>query len=310
MFIDIPDHPFSPWLRLAHRASWGASPATGSGTRRHLRDWKFLLQLSGDSWLWYEAVGGRWPLRPGDLALVPPGQTYAWGVPQGAHLAVHFDLHAQPGLSDQDMVVYTGGPVEAGRLRSCPLLSLAMGGSRHLCRAVAHPPSPRRWQERLAPLVAMYARREHATPAARLAAAGILAECMAEWLQLARPAPPRDAAARAAVAGMIDALPEVPAMDLDVPGLARRVGLGETAFRAAFRKVAGASPRAWLERRRIDHAARLLRDGGCTVADAAAAAGYADPFHFARVFRRVRGCAPSDWAAVSRRPPPASGRVR
>lgn len=310
MFVSIPDRPFSPWLRLAHRASWGPSPATGSGTRRHLRDWKFLLQLSGESWIWYEAAGGRWPLRPGDLALVPPGLTYAWGVPLGAHLAVHFDLHAQPGLSDADMVVYTGGLVEARQLRACPLLTLDLAGRHRVCRAVVRPSSPRRWQERFAPLLRQYALREHAAPEARLAAAGILAECVADWLELARPTPPRDAAARAAVAALLDGLGEVPATDLDVPGLARRSGLGETAFRAAFRKVAGMAPRAWCERRRIDHAARLLRDGGQGVAAAAAAAGYADPFHFARVFRRVLGCAPRDWAAISRRPPPASGRAR
>ena len=71
--------------------------------------------------------------------------------------------------------------------------------------------------------------------------------------------------------------------------------MGQSAFRAAFVELAGLPPRAWLERRRIEHAAALLRDAGLGVTAAAAAVGYDDPFHFARVFRRLMGCAPRSW---------------
>jgi AraC-like DNA-binding protein len=296
VIIDIPSLPFSPWLRLAHQVSWGSGPGIGQGTQRRLRDWKFLLQLSGESWLWYAEAGGSWPLRPGDLALVPPGRTYAWGVPLGAHLAVHFDLHAQPALDHTGMVEITGGPVQARRLRSCPQLTLRIGDEVHRCLAVVRPPAPRRWQERFAPLVQQWARHDHARPAARLAAAGVLGEAFAAWLDLARPLPGRDAAARAAVGALLDRLAAAPpGRDLGISGLARQAGLGETAFRAAFQRLAGLPPRAWLERRRITHAAGLIREGGLGVADAAAAVGYDDPFHFTRVFRRVMGCPPRAW---------------
>jgi hypothetical protein len=49
--IQIAPPPFSPWLRLAHVAQWGPGAAFGQGTRRRLRDWKLLLQLTGESWL-------------------------------------------------------------------------------------------------------------------------------------------------------------------------------------------------------------------------------------------------------------------
>ena len=296
MRIVLPPPPFSPWLRLAHIASWGAGTAVGQGTRRRLHDWKLLLQLSGTSWLWYEAAGGRWPLRPGDLALVPPGQVYAWGVPLGTHLAVHFDLHAQPALHAPDMVEHLGGPVEAPWLASCPEFTLDCAGHRRRYRAVVAAPSPRAWRARLQPLVQQGTRRDLATPAARLAAGAVLQAAVAEWFDLAAPAQAAGDAARQAVATVLDRLGDgPPPRDLDIPTLARRAGLGETAFRTAFHRLTGTTPRAWLEQRRIEHAARLLRDGGCSVAIAAAQAGYADPFHFTRVFRRVLGKAPLAW---------------
>lgn len=299
MIIDVPAIPFSPWLRLAHQVAWRASPITGQGTRRRLRDWQFLLQLSGESWLWYESAGGRWPLRPGDLAVVPPGVVYAWGVPDGTHLAVHFDLHAQPGLAGLDMVDMLGGPVATTRLRSCPRFTLRCGDEQHECLAVVRPPTPRRWQERFAPLVRQWVRRDHERSEARLAAAGILASAFTDWLALARPTPDRDAVARQAVGQVIDELSSgPPPRHLDIPGLAKQAGLGETAFRAAFCALAGLTPRAWLETRRVEYAAGLLRDGGVTVAAAALAVGYPDPFHFARVFKRVTGRPPRDWRQI------------
>ena len=296
MIITVPPPPFSPWLRLAHRASWLRGPSTGRGNRRQLRDWKFLLQLSGESWLWYERSGGRWPLHPGDLALVPPGQPYAWGVPAGSHVAIHFDLHAKPDLMPMHMVEITGGMVDAPPLATCPILIIRLGGEEHRCRAVVRPPAPRRWQERFAPLIRQYGRGDHHRPEMRLAAGGILAEAVTTWLELARQAPARAATVQRSVGSVVDELLRtVPSRDLDVPTLARRAGVSSSAFRAAFHQLAGLPPRAWMERRRIEHAGGLLRDAGLGVAEAAAAVGYADPFHFARVFRRVQGCSPRSW---------------
>lgn len=300
MLINVRPPPFSPWLRLAHIVHWPLGANTGTGTRRRLKDWKFLLQLTGVSWLWYaDAVDGqpgRWPLHPGDLALVPPGCEYAWGIPNGSHLAVHFDLHAQPSLNAQAMVDYIGGPVDTRPLRECPRLRLQLGSDEHDCLAVVRTGSARRWCERLQPLVQQWSRHDHARPAARLAAAGILSAAVADWLAQATVTPSRRAPAELAVAAMLDRLAtRPPSRDLDLSALARETGLGETSLRRAMRALTGMTPRAWLEHRRVEHAIGLLRDGRSTVSVAAAAVGYPDPFHFARVFRRVVGHSPSHW---------------
>jgi AraC-like DNA-binding protein len=50
----------------------------------------------------------------------------------------------------------------------------------------------------------------------------------------------------------------------------------------------------------MEHAARLLLDGGATIRSVAAALGFKDAFHFSRVFKSVHHVPPSrfrrpDW---------------
>lgn len=293
--ITVPSPPYAPWLRLAHVGTWDQVTGTGRGSRRRLRDYCFLLQLSGESFVWFADSGGSWPLRPGDLALIPPGQEYAWGVVPGSHLAVHFDLHAQPRLNADSMIEHLTGEIAPSHLRHEPRHQIVLGtGPALACRWVVHPPALTRWRARFAPLVGMWSRRDQHLPANRLLAAGILAEAVHAWLQLATDQTRRPV--DTPVAELIDALGAQPVAEhLDIAGLARRCRLGETAFRAAFTRVAGLPPRAWLERRRMEHAVGLLRDTPTPIGQIAATVGYADAFHFSRVFRRVMGAAPRAW---------------
>ncbi len=283
--IELPGPPFSPWLRLAHR--WTVPPAqhVDRGGLRRLRDCELFLQLRGDTWLHLPGAGGHVPLPAGHLAVIPPGLEHAWGHRAGEHLAVHADLHAQVALAAMAMVDYRGASVGPGpRLERPWSWTLRLGGESFtvpLVRAV----DAAAWERRLAPLAAQWAGRSHAGAAARLAAAGILGAAFAELLGGAASADPLLALLAEAAAGD-------PAQ-AQVPLLARRAGMGATAFRAAVRARCGCSPRAHLERLRLERAAYALRTSDLPVAAVAAAAGYADPFHFARAFRRVHGTSPS-----------------
>lgn len=64
------------------------------------------------------------------------------------------------------------------------------------------------------------------------------------------------------------------------------------------------SPARHLLRRKLDTAARLLSTEPVLIKEAAAAAGFSDPLHFSRVFRRIFGCSPSDFQARRRGGPP------
>lgn len=60
-----------------------------------------------------------------------------------------------------------------------------------------------------------------------------------------------------------------------------------------FRRFQGTSPYQYLLRRKMNLAAEHLIETGATVKDAAARVGFADPYHFSRVFKSVHGVPPS-----------------
>lgn len=75
--------------------------------------------------------------------------------------------------------------------------------------------------------------------------------------------------------------------------LARAFDLTPEHVNACFRRELDTTPGEVLHRERCRIAYRLLHEQGATVAEAAGAAGYEDPFHFSRVFHRLYGMAPS-----------------
>lgn len=81
-----------------------------------------------------------------------------------------------------------------------------------------------------------------------------------------------------------------------VSRLAKSLGISREHLTRVFIARTGAPPAAWLRRRRITAAAGLLR-GGTPIADIAHACGFADAAHFARIFRRFSGTAPSAYRA-------------
>jgi AraC-like DNA-binding protein len=59
------------------------------------------------------------------------------------------------------------------------------------------------------------------------------------------------------------------------------------------------TPHAFITRRKMQHAAHLLVRSGLMVKQAAAAVGFADPYHFSRAFKRFHGIAPVEFARRS-----------
>lgn len=75
--------------------------------------------------------------------------------------------------------------------------------------------------------------------------------------------------------------------------LARRFGITPEHVNALFKQELGTTPGEFIRRERVRTAYRLLADEGLSVKEAAARAGFADQFHFSRVFTRLVGCPPS-----------------
>ncbi len=75
--------------------------------------------------------------------------------------------------------------------------------------------------------------------------------------------------------------------------------MGLTAFKRLFRQATGSSWAAYLAKRRMREAKRLLA-GGATVEHTAHAVGYRSPTSFSAAFTRAYGSSPSRWRAASR----------
>ncbi|QNA83005.1 helix-turn-helix transcriptional regulator [Sphingomonas sp. So64.6b] len=79
---------------------------------------------------------------------------------------------------------------------------------------------------------------------------------------------------------------------LSIAILSVRVNCHPATLTRAFRRELGYSPAEYQRRRRVDHAARLLRETRMPLSEIAAACGFCDQAHLSRLFRRMMGCSP------------------
>lgn len=78
-------------------------------------------------------------------------------------------------------------------------------------------------------------------------------------------------------------------------------GLSERALQRLVHRRIGLTPKWLIQRRRLQEAAERLRTSGTSLADVAAALGYADQPHFSRDFSSVTGMTPREFAALHTR---------
>ncbi|MBI3830695.1 MAG: AraC family transcriptional regulator [Planctomycetes bacterium] len=302
--------PLTPWLRLAHTTSTRKDHATHAAHLRMIDDFELVLQLEDSCWIWSGHDGGSVDIGPGELAFIPPNFLHGWANEPGGHLAVHFDLHAQPEMPAMRNIRHTGEVVARKPLPFVPLFVL----DEPLAEPDAPPlvlplvtklRAPGLWRERLAPLVELYSRRATRSLHAMLRTAEIVGWALRTLAE---------DAAQAGVGQETQTDERIMALvrKLDLPGesglderpsvdaLAEKAGMGLTAFREAFLKTMGRGPRQYLEERRIERAARALAETDRKILEIAEAEGYADPYHFSRVFRRVVGQSPRQYRAAMR----------
>lgn len=129
----------------------------------------------------------------------------------------------------------------------------------------------------------------------------VLVLALRSWCASLDPADPSwcTALTDPAIGAALDHLHTDPARPWTVAGLAATAGLSRAAFAARFTRLVGQPPMAYLAGWRMTLAADLLRDdAGTTVAAAAQAVGYQDPFAFSVAFKRAKGMSPSRWSRL------------
>ena len=79
---------------------------------------------------------------------------------------------------------------------------------------------------------------------------------------------------------------------IEIPALARSVGMSPPSFHKHFKAITASSPLQYQKELRLLEARRLLRAGGTTVTTAAFQVGYESPTQFSREFARKFGAPP------------------
>jgi AraC family transcriptional regulator len=92
-----------------------------------------------------------------------------------------------------------------------------------------------------------------------------------------------------------DWIAEHVAEDFNLDQLAAQAGLSKFHFHRLFKSAVGVSPAHYHINLRMDQAKRLLRETKESVVSIALDVGYANPSHFAQIFRRETGLTPSDY---------------
>ena len=96
---------------------------------------------------------------------------------------------------------------------------------------------------------------------------------------------------------VLDYIAENMGADLSLSQLSAIAGMSPHYFSELFKQSTGFAPHRYLVLQRIEHAKRHLCNPKLNILDAGLEAGFQNPSHFARVFRRVVGLSPSSFRA-------------
>ena len=302
--IPLPAGPLSPWLRLAHVAGSGR-PGSHEASVRTILDFEIVLLTSGSGWVWSDDHGGSVAMKPGDVAFFPPHYRHGWGHETGWHIAVHFDLHANPKLFARENLKSTPKVVKPNPLDFIPRFALTLPGTSGTLEKLIFPlvttvRAPGLWREKLEPLTLLYSRRVENSLDGQLLFAETLGWALRTLAEDAQAAAGAPEPAHPRILALLREFETDPVARPSVSELAARAHMGLTAFREAFHRATGRSPRTYMEERRVERAARQLIESNRKIVEIAETEGFDDPYHFSRVFKRVMGASPRAYRRKSR----------
>jgi AraC family transcriptional regulator of arabinose operon len=215
---------------------------------------------------WCETPAGRFPVRAGQVIVLPPGHPHAYGSDPASSWTLWW-LH----LAGHDLPEFLAA---AGMTTETPVRTPA-----DVYRAASLVAEALQWMQR------------DSTTASLLASAG------AAWHLMALLAADREA--DDGRAGAVEAAAEYLRTHIDdhvsVAELASMAMLSTSHFAALFKARLGFPVLQYQTQLRMARARELLDTTDRSIASVAAAAGYPDSFYFARQFKRVHGVTPLNY---------------
>jgi AraC-like DNA-binding protein len=132
-------------------------------------------------------------------------------------------------------------------------------------------------------------------PALQQLLAGATADLLGQFYSTLQTPPTAAATQGHAVERAITRIQEEFASQLDMPCLARELGVSYSGFRSTFAAHTGLSPHQYLLELRLARARNLLDETAFSVKEIAMRTGFTDEHYFSRLFRRKLKLTPSDW---------------
>jgi AraC family transcriptional regulator, alkane utilization regulator len=264
----------------------------------------FHVVTTGTCWLEVDGEPDQIPLTAGDLVVLPTGQRH-WLRDNPATPAIELEeLLAATPLDEHRRLYCGGGGSRTGLL--CGGFALE-GGAAHpvlrilpatvLIRGVNGHPVP--WLA--ATLTLLSAETASAAPGAEEIVGRLADALLAQALRVAlAELQSSDGAGVLALrdpqlATAIELIHRRPDHPWTVGELAGEVALSRSAFSARFRQLVGESPKRYITRTRLAHAAALLHQTDAPLAEIALKIGYGSEFSFAKAFKRAFGIAPGTY---------------
>jgi AraC family transcriptional regulator len=132
----------------------------------------------------------------------------------------------------------------------------------------------------------------YAQSAAQLLAAHLLRHYSGSHTRLSIVPPPSQGLTARQVQHLLEFIREHLSEPLSLATLAQQVGLSPYHFARVFRQALGASPHQFVLRARLERAQQMLEQTELSLAQVAAACGFADQSHLTQIFTRQLGCTP------------------
>jgi AraC family transcriptional regulator, alkane utilization regulator len=282
------------YCRSVMRAPWGF------GVEAHGNP-AFHVVTSGNCWLEVDGDPEHIPLCAGDLVILPTGPRHWMRDHPDSPATELEEILADTPLDGHHRLHYGGGGRRTGLL--CGGFAVDGGHAHPILRAlpaalrihgVEGHPVP--WLA--ATLALLNAETASGAPGSEEVVSRLADALLTQALRvaLAELESSEGGGVRALgdpqIAAAIELIHQEPERAWGIGEVASEVALSRSAFAARFRELVGESPKRYITRTRLAHAAALLHNTDAPIAEIAVRAGYANEFSFGRAFKRTFGVAP------------------